>query len=84
MVLLVVRCRRSSREARLLAALHARARQRLGQEFTLESLGLSELAERLDSNECREFARIYQGAVFRDRPLTAVEVARLKELLREI
>lgn len=84
LAVLVVWRRRPSREARLLANLHARARKRLGKELCLESLGLNELAERLDSNGCREFARIYQGAVFRDRPLSAAEVARLKELLREI
>jgi transglutaminase-like putative cysteine protease len=82
--LLIVRQRRLSREARLLAALRARARRRLGGEVPLENLGLTELAERLDSQPCREFARIYQGAVFRDRPLTAAEVARLQELLKTI
>jgi hypothetical protein len=82
--LLVVRHRRLSREARLLAALRARARRRLGGEVALESLGLNELAERLDSQPCREFVRIYQGAVFRDRSLTAVEAARLRALLRAI
>jgi len=73
-----------SREARLLAALQARARQRLGAEAGIDSLGLEELAERLDSAACREFARIYQGAVFRDRALSAAEYARLQELLRKI
>lgn len=82
--LLIVRQRRLSREARLLAALRARARRRLGGDVALESLGLNELAERLDSQPCREFARIYLGAVFRDRPLTTVEVARLQELLKAI
>jgi hypothetical protein len=83
-VLLAVRRRRPGRPARLLAALHARARKRLGRETALENMGLSELAERLDSDSCREFARIYQGAVFRDRALTATEFRRLKALLREI
>lgn len=82
--LLTLRRRRPGRQARLLAALLARARKRLGRETALESLGLSELAERLDSDPCREFARIYQGAVFRDRALTATEFRRLQALLREI
>lgn len=82
--LLAVRQRRLSREARLLNALRAKARRRLGGDVALEHLGLSELAERLDSPACREFARIYQGAVFRDRPLTAGEIARLRELLKVI
>jgi hypothetical protein len=72
------------REARLLATLHARARRRLGAAVALDSLGLVELAERLDSDACREFARIYQGAIFRDRALTSAEFARLQALLREI
>jgi transglutaminase-like putative cysteine protease len=84
LVLVVVRRRRVCREARLLADLRARARARLQPEVMVESLSLSELAERLDSNGCREFARIYQGAAFRDRPLTAAEWARLKGLLREL
>ncbi|MCM2265607.1 MAG: transglutaminase-like domain-containing protein, partial [Desulfuromonadales bacterium] len=78
------RRQRPSREVRLLEALRARARRRLGEQVRLETLGLDELAERLGSNSCREFARIYQGAVFRDRSLTAAEVARLKALLKEI
>jgi hypothetical protein len=85
-VLIALRRRRSrlSREARLLAKLQARARRRCGAELVVESCGLSELAERLDSDACREFARIYQGAVFRDRRLTAAEFSRLQALLREI
>lgn len=79
-----MRRHRLSREARLLAALRTRARRRLGEEIVLDSLGLNELAERLDSQSCHEFARIYQGAVFRDRSLTTTEVARLRKLLREI
>lgn len=80
----LIKRRRTSRQERLLAALRHRARSRLGAGVVVESLGLSELAERLDSAPCREFAAIYQGAVFRDRPLTSAEVARLKALLRKI
>ncbi|NJC87009.1 MAG: DUF3488 domain-containing protein [Desulfuromonas sp.] len=83
-VLLLIARRRPSREARLLAALQLRARRRLGPTVMVESLGLNELAARLDSDACREFARIYHGAVFRDQPLNAAEVARLKALLRKI
>jgi hypothetical protein len=83
-VLFLVRRRRMSLEARLLASLHARAKRRLGAAVALESLDLGELAERLGSEPCREFARVYQGAVFRDRPLTHDEVLRLKTLLKEI
>ena len=41
-------------------------------------------SERLDSEPCRQFAGIYQQAVFNDRPLTAAEVAQLEELLGKI
>jgi len=79
-----MRRNRLGREARLLAKLHTRVRRRCGAGLMVESCGLSELAERLDSDACREFARIYQGAVFRDRGLTAAEFSRLQALLREI
>jgi transglutaminase-like putative cysteine protease len=82
--ILRLRRRRLSREARLLAALRARVRCRLGGGVVVESFGLSELAERLDSSACREFAQIYQNAVFRDRALTAAEFSRLQALLEEI
>lgn len=82
--LLILRRRRPSREARLIKALQDRARRRLGGSVMVESLGLSELAERLDSPPCREFASIYQEAVFRDRMLTVAEAAQLKRLLRKV
>ncbi len=75
---------RVSREARLLQDLHARAKRRLGETVSVECLGLSELAERLDSEPCRQFARLYQQVVFRDRRLTSGELRRLRELLRQI
>jgi transglutaminase-like putative cysteine protease len=78
------RRKRLGREARLLAKLHTRVRRHCGAGLMVESFGLSELAERIDSDACREFARIYQGAVFRDRGLTAAEFSRLQALLREI
>ena len=80
----LVRRRRLSREARLLAALRARMRRRFGPEAATENLTPGEMAERGRSRAGREFADIYQGAVFRDRPLSAAEVRRLRELLREI
>jgi hypothetical protein len=45
---------------------------------------LAEIAEQVDSDVCREFARIYYGAIFRDRSLTAQEFSQLKNLLKEI
>lgn len=79
-----LRRRRGSREAHLLAALRARLRRRYGPQAAAEHLTLTEMAARTPSAAGREFAAIYQGAVFRDRPLTDAEVKRLRELLREI
>lgn len=76
--------RRPDRQAQLLQEYRARVRRRHGKELAAESLGLTELAERLDDDRCREFARIYQGAIFRDRPLSRVETERLKQLIREL
>jgi len=79
------RCRHwQGREARLVAVLQARARRRLGAEVRVESLTLGELAERLDSDPCREFAEVYHGAVFRDRKLSDAEYQQLHRLLRDI
>lgn len=75
---------RLNRERRLLARLRARVRRRHGASLAAESLGLSELAERLDSEPCREFARIWHAALFSDRPLTAGEMRRLKQLIRDL
>ncbi|MDH3454356.1 MAG: DUF3488 and transglutaminase-like domain-containing protein [Desulfuromonadales bacterium] len=76
--------RRKSQEARLLEAFRARLRKRYGLEVLLPGSGLAEVGERLDSEECRQFARVYYGAVFRDRGLTAQEVVQLKGLLKKI
>jgi hypothetical protein len=75
---------RLSREARLLAALRGRMRRRYGPEAAAASLTLNEMAARGKSRPGREFAAIYQGAVFRDRLLTDAEVTRLRALLKEI
>jgi hypothetical protein len=76
--------RRKSKEARLLEALRSRLGKRYGHDVLAPGSGLAEIAERLDNEECRQFARIYYGAVFRDRVLTMQEVALLKDLLRRI
>ncbi|MCK4536624.1 MAG: DUF3488 domain-containing protein, partial [Desulfuromonadales bacterium] len=75
---------RLSVEARLIGDLRTRLGCRYGPEAASHQFGLTELAERLDNKSCREFARIYQAAVFRDRRLTKAEVGRLRELLKEI
>ena len=76
--------RRKSQEVRLLEALRSRLRKRYGQEVVPPGAGLAEIAEQLDSEECRQFAKVYYGAVFRDRVLTTREVVLLKGLLRRI
>jgi len=80
----LLRRRRCSREARLLAALRTRLRRRYGPQAAAENLTLTEMAQRGKSAACREFASIYQSAVFRDRLLTDAEAKRLRELLKEI
>jgi transglutaminase-like putative cysteine protease len=76
--------RRKTKEARLLEELRTRIRKRFGQEAWLPGAGLAEIGEQLDNAECREFARIYYGAIFRDRVLTAEEFVLLKRLLKRI
>ncbi len=76
--------RRKPREVRLLEELRTRVRKRYGQEACLPGTGLAEIGEQLDNAECREFARIYYGAIFRDRVLTTQEFLLLKQLLKRI
>jgi hypothetical protein len=80
----VLSLRRKSKEARLLEALRSRLKKRYGQDVLLPGSGLAEIAEQLDNEECRQFARIYYGAVFRDRTLTRPEMVQLKGLLKRI
>jgi hypothetical protein len=79
-----VTLRRTSKEARLLEQLWARLRKRYGQAALVPGAGLVEIAEQLDNEACREFARIYYGAVFRDRVLSRQEVVQLQRLLKRI
>ena len=76
--------RRKSKEARLLEELHIRIQRRYGPEVLLPGTGLAEISEQLDNEDCRQFARIYYGAIFRDRVLTSQELAELKSLLKRI
>lgn len=80
----VVSVRRKSKEERLIEALRVRLKKRYGDEVLLPGSGLAELGDRLNSEECRQFARIYYGAVFRDRVLTSREIALLKSLVKKI
>jgi hypothetical protein len=82
--ILLLRTKRLSPEARLLEEFRARVRKRYGRNAASPASGLAELGDRLDDDQCREFARIYQGAIFRDRSLKASERVRLKALLKKI
>ncbi len=82
--MLLRRRQRLSPEARLLEGFRARVRKRYGNAAVSPASGLTELGERLDDDRCREFAKVYQGAVFRDRPLNESEQAYLKQLLKKI
>ena len=62
-----------------------RMRKRYGNGAVSPAIGLTELGERLDDDQCRQFANIYHGAVFRDRPLTESPSGNyLKQLLKKI
>ena len=84
LIVAVFSLRRKSKEARLLKAFHLRIRKRYGDDVLLPGSGLAEIGEQLDNEECRQFARVYYGAVFRDRLLTQQEVVQLKSLLKRI
>lgn len=84
LVALLLRHRHLSPEARLLADFKMRVRRRYGEGWLRPGTGLAEIGERFDDDNCREFARIYYGAVFCDRTLTTAERAALKELLQRI
>jgi len=78
------RWRRQSVESRIMARFRSKVRKKYGETSFPASCGLQELAERLGDERCREFARVYQSAVFSDRPLSAEELKRLRELLQEL
>ena len=84
LVVLLRRRKRLSAEARLLEDFRLRVRKRYGKDTASPASGLTELGERLDDDRCRDFAKVYQGAVFRDRPLSETERAYLRELLKKI
>jgi hypothetical protein len=84
LLVLLRRRKRLSAEARLLEDFRFRVRKRYGKDMASPASGLTELGERLDDDRCRDFAKVYQGAVFRDRPLSETERAYLRELLKKI
>jgi transglutaminase-like putative cysteine protease len=84
MMVVAFTLRRQPKEARLLNEFRIRIKQRYGDEVMLPGSGLAEIGDQVGSEVCREFARIYYGAVFRDRVLTAQEIIQLKSLLKKL
>jgi transglutaminase-like putative cysteine protease len=80
----VVMLGRQSKEARLIDEYRARIKKRYGEDALSPGVGLVEIGDDLDNEICREFAKVYYGAVFRDRALTAEEFTKLKSLLKKI
>ncbi|WP_026840113.1 transglutaminase family protein [Citrifermentans bremense] len=75
--------RPASQEERVLRKMLRAARKRYPGDASGKQ-GLFELSARLDDPLIREFAAVYGGAVYRDRPLRKEELARLKEIVREL
>lgn len=71
-------------EEKILRRFLRRVARRYGAEQVRDTVGLRELAERLDDPGCREFAEIYGGAVYRDRKLSRRELRRLSEAIRRV
>ncbi len=80
---LLSRSRRSA-EARLLRRFLRQVARTHGLDQIPAREGLYELAERLNDERCRRFARIYGGAVYRDRKLTDAERRELGKLIGEL
>ncbi len=80
----LVRCRRLSREERILRQFLRQVERRYRIDPMPLTVGLEELAARVKDPRCREFAEIYGRAIYRDRQLTEGERGRLKEIIREL
>lgn len=73
-----------SREQRLLRRFLKLVEDRFGMAPIPDSAGLQTVAEQTGDARCMEFAVIWCGAVYRDRPLQAFERKRLRRLLRAL
>lgn len=82
-LLLWLKKRPASQQERVLRKMLRAVRKRYPGDASGEQ-GLFELSARLDDPLIREFAAVYGGAVYRDRPLRKEELARLKEIVREL
>jgi len=75
--------RPKSTEGRLLKQMLKSVRKRYPGAIT-GAEGLFDLAAKLDDPRLRQFVKLYGDAVYRDRPLQKDEVARLKEIIRDL
>jgi len=73
-----------SAEQKLLGIFSRIALQKIGASQIPPAVGLQEMARRLPGQPAKEFARIYSGAVYRDRTLRKDEINQLKQLLKEM
>jgi transglutaminase-like putative cysteine protease len=76
--------RRGTREERLLRRYQRCVTRRYSLGELSPTTGLQELAIRVGDPACHEFAEIFGGAVYRDRPLTEEEYRRLNRLVGEV
>ena len=72
-----------SREERLLRAFYRRVEQDCGLRVERGRVGLFEIADLSGDAGVRAFVDLYAEAVYRDRPLTDEECARLKSMLEQ-
>ncbi len=72
-----------SREERVLRWYVSSARRDFGIDTSLGQKGMLEIAEESGSEKMLEFARIYSGAIYRDRKLTDAEYRQLQMILKE-
>lgn len=77
------RRQRFSPEERVLRGFLSVVKKRHGIE-TAPSTTLGELARQTADPRCEDFARIYGGALYRDRSLSPEEIRQLRNLIREI
>jgi len=79
-----LRKRVRTRETRLVKSYLRRLAQCCGVDELPAELGLFELARRTGAEQCREFARIFGGAIYRGQALTSVEYRQLREVVRAL
>ena len=69
-------------EEKLLNQFRRIARNRAESSSIPHNIGLNDMVRRIGDNRAEEFARIYGGALYRDRTLNKEEIGKLRELLK--